>query len=116
MGMSGLVFGEAVARLAGQGSGGGQDSHLEPIIDQLSGRQRGLLMESPCERVAVFTKDTDRLHLHDISEARKLLLRAKARRALLYVPIHTLVPTDVRLLATLSKIEVVRFSAAEGEA
>jgi hypothetical protein len=43
-------------------------------------------------------------------------MRAKARRALLYVPIRTLVPNDVRLLATLSKIEVVRFSAVEGEA
>lgn len=115
MGMSGVVFGEAIARLAGQGGGVGRESRLEPIIDSLSGRQRGLLLESPCERVAVFSKETPQLRLHDISEARKLLLRAKARRALLYVPIRTIVPNDVRLLATLSKIEVVRFSAAEGE-
>ena len=115
MGMSGVVFGEAVARLAGQGSGLGSESRLEPIIDSLSGRQRGLLLESPFERVAVFSRETRELRLHDISEVRKLLVRAKARRALLYVPIHTVVHNDVRLLATLSKIEVVRFSAAEGE-
>jgi hypothetical protein len=114
--MSGLVFGEAVSRLAGQGGGSGGESRLEPIIDGLSGRQRGLLLELPCERVAVFSRETPVLRLHDVSEIRKLLMRAKARRALLYVPIRTLVPNDVRLLATLSKIEIVRFSAVEGEA
>jgi hypothetical protein len=115
MGMNGLVFGEAVARLSGQGGGLGNESRLEPIIDTRSGRQRGLLLESPCERVAVFSKEAAELTLHDVGEARKLLVRAKARRALLYVPIQTIVPNDVRLLATLSKIEIVRFSAAEGE-
>lgn len=115
MGMNGLVFGEAVARLSGQGGGLGNESRLEPIIDNRSGRQRGLLLESPWERVAVFSKEAPQLTLHDVGEARKLLVRAKARRALLYVPIQTIVPNDVRLLATLSKIEIVRFSAAEGE-
>lgn len=116
MGMNALVFDEAVSRLAGQGSGWGDESRLEPIIDALSGRQRGLLLESPCERVAVFSRERRELGLNDVSDVRKLMVRAKARRSLLYVPIQTMVPNAVRLLATLSKIEIVRYSAAEGEA
>lgn len=116
MGISGLVFDEAVSRLAGQMNGLGEDSRLEPIIDLITGRQRGLLVDSLLERVAVFSKEPRELSPGDVSEISRLMRRANARRALLYVPVTTLVHNSVRLLAALSKIEIVRVNAPETDA
>jgi hypothetical protein len=41
------------------------------------------------------------------------MTRAQARRALLYIPLSATVPNPVMLLATLSKVEIVRLTATE---
>ncbi|MBI4401568.1 MAG: hypothetical protein HY581_08045 [Nitrospirae bacterium] len=112
MGTSGLVFDELVSQIASKAVAGVDESRTEPVIDRDNGRQDGLLVESSLERVVVFSRKQATLSLSDISHLRRMMARAQARRALLYVPLETTVSNPVMLLATLSKIEIVRLAAA----
>lgn len=112
MGASGLVFDELVSQIARKAAVGIGESRTEPVMDQESGELEGVLIESPFERVLIFSQAQPTLSLSDLSRMRRLMVRAQARRALLYVPIATGIPKPVMLMATLSKIEIVRLAAA----
>lgn len=113
MGTSSLVFDEVVSRMARKVLSGTRDSRLEPILEGSSGRMEGYLVESFLERIVVVAREQDVLSLADISAIRKNMIRAQARRALLYIPITTVIPNPVMLLATLSRIEIVRLTATD---
>jgi hypothetical protein len=87
---------------------GKDDLHLEPILGD--GPHNGLIVQSSLERVAVFTHNHARLSLSDIGGLRRMKTRAQARRALLLVPQDLIVESAVALLATLSKIEIIRIN------
>lgn len=110
MGASSLVFDELVSRMASKTVAGVDESRVEPIFDSEKGRQDGLLVESSLERVVVFAREQEALSLSDVSYVRRVMTRTQARRALLYVPVGTSIPNAVMLLATLSKIEIVRLA------
>lgn len=113
MGASSLVFDELVSRMARKVLTGTRESRLEPILEGGSGRTEGYLVESSLERVVVVAREHDVLSLADVSAVRRGMIRAQARRALLYVPLTTIIPNPVMLLATLSRIEIVRLTAAD---
>ena len=110
MGASSLVFDALKSRMAGQTSADVDGSHIEPIFDQENGRQDGLLVESTLERVVVIAREQETLSLSDVSYVRRAMTRTQARRALLYVAMGTSIANAVMLLATLSKIEIVRLA------
>jgi hypothetical protein len=83
-------------------------SRVEILIDPSNGSQTGLLVESAFERVVVTKLDHPEVSLEDVSRMRHLLLHTRARRGLLCVPFDAVVPNPVMLLATLSRIEIVR--------
>jgi hypothetical protein len=112
MGVS-VVFDEVVSRMAQNVLTGIRDSRLEPILEDSSGRTEGYLVESTLERIVVVAREHDVLSLADISAVRRNMIRAQARRALLYIPITTTIPNPVMLLATLSRIEIVRLAATD---
>ncbi|MGH7256373.1 MAG: hypothetical protein ACREI3_11405 [Nitrospirales bacterium] len=107
------VFEEAVSEIARQNFSGSDVMRMEPVSDPVTGEVDGLLVESSLERVVVFSRTPDLLSLGEISRLRRALGRVQARRALLYVPGHTIVTSSVMLLATLSKIKIVRLAVAE---
>ncbi len=113
MGTVRLVFDEAVAQIARTAVAGVDDSRMERIVDAGTGHQDGFLVESFLERVVVFAAQRGTLSLSDVSDARRVMTRAQARRAMLCVPAEASIPNAVMLLATLSKIEIVRVSAAD---
>ena len=84
---------------------GKEGVQFEPIIED--GIYHGMLVQSPLERVALFSWKRIDLTLSDITRLRQALIRFRARRALLYVPADIVIPSCVRLLATLSKIVIV---------
>jgi hypothetical protein len=86
--------------------GGMEELRVEPIWN--NGHVDGLLLQSSLERVAVFTWKDRSVSLADVSRLRKAMTRAQARRALVYVPKEIAIASPVILLATLSKIEIVR--------
>jgi hypothetical protein len=108
-----LVFDEAVAQIAKTAVAGMDDSRMERIIDLGAGHQDGFLVESFLERVVVFSAQRGTLSLSDVSDARRAMTKAQARRAMLCVPAEASIPNAVLLLATLSKIEIVRVTAAD---
>ena len=110
MGASSLVLDELMSRMASQALADVDESHLEPIFDRENGRQDGLLVESSLERVVVFAREQEALSLSDVSYVRRAMTRTQARRALLYVAAGTSIANAVMLLATLSKIEIVRLA------
>ncbi len=112
MGSSGLVFNEWVAQVATKAVTGLNGGRTEPILDQHKGEQAGLLVEAPLERVVVCGREQAALSLSDINEIKRVIARTQARRAILYVPADTSIPNPVALLATLSKIEIVRMVGA----
>jgi hypothetical protein len=67
-----------------------------------------MLVQSPLERVALFSWKRMILTLSDISHLRQALTRCHARRAVLYVSADIPIPSAFMLLATLSKIAIVR--------
>ena len=79
---------------------------FEPIIE--GGAYHGMLVRSALERVALFSWKRMILTLSDISHLRQAVTRFRARRAVLYVSSDLHIPTSIILLATLSKIAIVR--------
>lgn len=79
---------------------------FEPIIED--GIYHGMLVQSPLERVALFNWKRIDFTLTDITCLRKVLTRFQARRAVLYVSSDLHIPSSFILLATLSKIAIVR--------
>jgi hypothetical protein len=79
---------------------------FEPIIEE--GVYQGMLVQSPLERVALFSWHRMDLSLSDINRFRRSLVRFRARRAVLYVSADLSIPSAFRLLAALSKIVIVR--------
>lgn len=116
MGASTLVFNELVSRIAEKAAAETRNARLEPIREWGNGRTDGYLVESSLERVVVIAREQDILTLADVSAVRRAMTRAQARRALLYIPLTAIVPNPVMLLATLSKIEIVRLTATDSVA
>ena len=79
---------------------------FESII--ADGLYHGMLVQSPLERVALFSWKRIDLTLLDLTCLRHAITRFQARRAVLYVPADIPIPSSLMLLATLSKIAVVR--------
>jgi hypothetical protein len=79
---------------------------FEPIIE--GGIYHGMLVQSALERVALFSWKRMILTLTDISHFRQALTRFQAQRAVLYVSADLHIPSSFILLATLSKIAIVR--------
>ena len=79
---------------------------FEPIVED--GTYHGMLVKAPLEQVAVFSWKRMDLALSDITRLRQTLIRFHARRAVLYVSPDIHIPSSLRLLATLSKIAIVR--------
>ena len=78
---------------------------FEPIIDD--GIYHGMLVQSPLERVALFSWKRITLTLSDITRLRQALIRFRGRRAVLYVSADIQIPSSITLFATLSKIAIV---------
>ncbi len=89
---------------------GGQTGAL---CDPNSGQQRGILVSSYLENVAVFGHTGETLSLADVRRLHRAAVQAHAHRALLCVPISTMIPNSVLLLATLSKIRIVRLQDSD---
>ena len=79
---------------------------FESIIGE--GAYHGMLVQSPLEHVVLFSWKRIDLTLSDLTGLRHALTRVHARRAILYVSADVLIPSSFLLLATLSKIAVVR--------
>ena len=89
----------------------GDDVHTATLLDPETGHADGMLVESLLERIAIFVHAQDSLSLSDLSHVRRVMARAQARRAYLFVLATTAVQKPVELLATLSKIRIVRVEA-----
>lgn len=89
---------------------GTETVRFEPIIED--GVYHGMLVQSPLERVALFNWKRINLTLSDITRLRQAVTRFQARRAVLYVSRDILIPSSFTLLATLSKIAIVREESA----
>ncbi len=107
-----LVLDELVSQVANRTVQGSEGTRTEPLLNPDSGQPEGMLMESLLERVAIFVRAQDSLSLDDISYVRRSMARAQARRAYLYVLSETNVQQPIMLLATLSKIQIVRVDRA----
>ena len=92
---------------------GRSELQLEPIADQ--GQAEGLIVESPLERVAVFTHHHPELTVSEISRMRRMLIRSRARRAVLFIRRNLAVDSSVCLLASLSKIEIIRIDVEDAD-
>jgi hypothetical protein len=109
MGASAFVVEELASRIASKLKSGSDESRVTPIYNKDTQDCDGLLVESALERIMVFGRERP-LSLSDISEMRRLMTRQQARRALLYVPNGMFISNPIMLLATLSKIQVVRLA------
>jgi hypothetical protein len=107
---SALLFEELAPEVLSKASPSGDGPRVEPIRAPDGGPQDGLLVESALERVAVFRRRGTALSLEDITAFRRRMHQAQARRALLCVPADMPIANPVMLLATLSKIEIVRLA------
>ena len=85
---------------------GTEPVQFEPIIE--GGIYHGMLVQSSLERVALFNWRRINFTLSDITRLRQALIRFQARRAVLYVSADIQIPSSFMLLATLSKIAIVR--------
>lgn len=112
MATTSLVFEELVSQLASRAVAGLEESKVEPVIDRENGQQDGFLVELPLERVILVSREQQALSLSDVSHVRRVMTRAHARRAVLYVPVETTISNPVMLLATLSKIQIVHLTEA----
>jgi hypothetical protein len=112
MAVSEIVFQELVTQLASKSMADLDEPRMEPVINMENGQQEGVLLETSLERVAVFCHPKAELELADVAHVRRIMARVQARRALLYVPVETTIPNPVMLLATLSRIRVVRVAQA----
>lgn len=83
------------------------------LCDPDTGQQAGILVSSFLENVAVFGHTGDTLSLTDVRRLHRAAVQTHARRALLCVPTSTMIPNSVLLLATLSKIRIVRLQESE---
>lgn len=80
----------------------------EPLVHPETGQPEGIVLHTALERVAIFVRAQETLSLADVSSMRRALARAQARRGYVYVLSHTVVQEPVMLLATMSKIRIVR--------
>ena len=103
-----IAFDDILPGIAAGSVGHDGNSRVEPIIDPANGREMGVLVESEFERVVIARRDQPEVSLEDVSGVRQMIVRARARRGLLCVPIEAVIPNPVMLLATLSRIEIVR--------
>jgi hypothetical protein len=111
MTQSSAVVDEVVTRVSNQAVTQDERARLEPITNPESGEPEGMVIHSALERVAVFVRAQKVLSLADVSALRRALTRVQARRGYLYVLSDTAIQKPVMLLATLSKIRVVRVEA-----
>jgi hypothetical protein len=112
MSSRGLVLNEYVSNVAYQAVARAGESTLLPIIDQQSGEPEGVLVASSLERIVVCGREQALLSLVDIKTVQRTMVRVQARRAVLYVPAEMMIPNPVMLLATLSKIDIIRMAPA----
>ena len=108
-----LVFEDVLPRITEKTAGHDSESHVEIIHDPSNGQEAGLLVESEFERVVVAKREQPQLSLDDVSRVRQMIVRARARRGLLCVPLDATIPNPVMLLATLSRIEIIRLGAGQ---
>lgn len=113
MGRYSLALDELGPHMEEQAPGVLAESRIEPVLDWDDWRGEGRLVESFLERVVVVTLNHDTLALSDISAMRRAMVRAQARRAILYVPLQTAISNPVMLLATLSKIQILRLAPTD---
>ncbi|MEP6888929.1 MAG: hypothetical protein ABI945_11510 [Nitrospirales bacterium] len=85
---------------------GTETVQFEPIIED--GIYHGMLVQSPLERVALFNWKRIHFTLSDITRLRQARTRFQARRAVLYMSADIQIPSSFMLLASLSKIAIVR--------
>jgi hypothetical protein len=104
-----LVLDQVLPHLAGKGLYQDEGSHIEFLLDPSNGREEGLLIESTFGRVVVVKQNEQQVSLADVGHIRHMMVRTRASRAILYIPLQAAIPNPVMLLATLSKIEIVRF-------
>jgi hypothetical protein len=109
MGASAFVVEELASRIASRLVEGAEESRITPVLDTGSPDCAGLLIESPLERIMVFGREHG-MSLSDVSHMRRVMAKVQARRALLYVPTDAAIPNPIALLATLSKIQIVRLT------
>lgn len=112
MSSRGLVLNEYVSKVAYQAVAKAGESTLLPIIDQQNGEPEGILVASSLERIVVCGREQAALSLVDVKAVQRTMVRVRARRAVVYVPAETMIPNPVMLLATLSKIDIVRMVPA----
>jgi len=108
MGRYSLVLDDLGSHMEEQAPGALSEPSVEPIQDWDDWRGEGRLVKSILERVVVVTLNHDILALSDVSAIRRAMVRAQARRAVLYVPLQAAISNPVMLLATLSKIQIMR--------
>ncbi len=104
-------FEEVLPEIARKAVCGDDEPRMEPLLDPNGGRESGLLVETSLERVVVTGWGEPTLSLADVSHVRRMMIRVHARRGILCVPLWIVIPNPVMLLATLSKIEIVRLAA-----
>ena len=109
MGASAFVVEELASQIASKLIGGTDESRITPIFNKDTRDCDGLLVESSLERIMVFARE-QAMSLSDVSLMRRIMTRIQARRALLYVPTDMIIPNPIMLLATLSKIQVIRLT------
>ncbi len=102
------VLDEVVAKVFTRSAEEADQARMEPLVNPESGQPDGMVLRTLLERVAIFVRAQDTLSLADVSSMRRALARAQARRGYLYVLSHTVIQKPVMLLATLSKIRIVR--------
>lgn len=102
------VLDEVVTRVFNRSVEEADQARIEPVVDPDSGQPEGMVLHTLLERVAVFVRAQETLSLADVSAMRRALARARARRGYLYVLSQTVIQKPVMLLATLSKIRIVR--------
>jgi hypothetical protein len=109
MGASAFVVEELASRIASKLISGSEESRVTPVYNAETQDCDGLLIESSLERIMVFGRERA-ISLGDVSHMRHVMARAQARRALLYVSSDLFISNPIMLLATLSKIQVVRLT------
>lgn len=108
MAHSAPVLEEVITRMTNRDGDAGEGARVEPLINPETGQTDGMLVESFLERIALFFRAQGSLSLADISQVRRAMARGQARRAYLYVLANTSIQNPVMLLATLSKIRIIR--------
>ncbi len=108
---SSALLDEVVSQVTHRAVQSAHGTNAIPLINAETGEPDGLLLQSLLERVAIFVRAQDVLSLADVSGLRRAMTRAQARRAYVYVLASTNVQKPVLLLATLSKIRLIRVEA-----